>query len=100
MSQRKASVLKLATTAHEMDMSVLRGQLFRNPSSGAWTVEGLDLGVWLRQFEGREIVLIAGSLDDDRPLPAQVCRTCGREYSGAECPHCREVRQRLRGPTG
>ena len=97
MNLRKANVLRLATTAHEMEMGVLRGRLFRDPASGNWQGEGLDLGLWLRQFEGQEIVLIAGRLDDDRPVPVRVCRTCGREYSDVECPYCREARQRLRG---
>jgi hypothetical protein len=97
MNQRKSNVLRLATTAHEMDLGVLRGRLLRDAEAGAWQVQGLDLLTWLRQFEGKEIVLIAGPLDDDRPVPTQVCRTCGREYSDVECPHCRDVRQRLRG---
>jgi hypothetical protein len=42
-------------------------------------------------------VIIAASLNDERPIDPRVCRTCGREYFGMECPHCRDARMRLRG---
>ena len=47
--------------------------------------------------EGQEIVIIAASLNDERPVDPRVCRTCGREYFGLECGHCRDARMRLRG---
>ena len=28
----------------------------------------------------------------ERPVDPRVCRTCGREYFGLECPHCRGLR--------
>jgi hypothetical protein len=36
-------------------------------------------------------------LTDERPIDPRTCRTCGREYYGIECPHCRDARIRLRG---
>jgi hypothetical protein len=95
MSLRKATVLEMATAAYELDASVRRGVLRK--VDGKWTVMGDDLDNWLNKFDGQEVVLIAASLSDERPLETRTCRTCGREYVGLECPHCRDARIRLRG---
>jgi hypothetical protein len=95
MSLRKASVLEMASAAYELDASVKRGVLRK--VEGRWTVMGDDIDNWLKQFDGQEVVLIAASLSDERPLEARICRTCGREFAGLECPHCRDARIRLRG---
>ena len=95
MSLRKASVLEMATAAYELDAAVKRGMLQR--VEGRLTIMGEDLENVLQRFEGQEIVLIAASLTDDRPIDPRTCRTCGREYFGLECPHCRDARIRLRG---
>lgn len=96
MSVRKASVLELATQAYELEAGVLRGVL-KQEQDGSWTIEGVALDEWLASYSGKSVVLIAASLEDDRPMRTEVCRTCGREYQGVECPHCRRVRRRLRG---
>jgi len=96
-AHRKASIRELAADAHELDAAVLQGQLRRDPSTGAWRVGDTPLDAWLAQYEAEEIVLIATSLDDERPMPARICRTCGTEYRGSHCPRCREARIRLRG---
>jgi len=93
---RKASVLELATAAYDLDANVLRGRLIKSPD-GAWTITGVDLAAWLAKLEGQEIVLIAASMDDSREVSPRSCPRCGREYTGAYCPHCREARLRLRG---
>ena len=96
MSIRKASVLELASHAYELDAGVLRGVLEKN-ADGSWSIDGRALEKWLLPYQGKPVVLIAASLEDDRPMTANVCRTCGRDYTGVECPHCRRVRRRLRG---
>jgi len=96
MSVRKASVLELATYAYELEAGVLRG-LLKKQTDGSWTIDGTPIEEWLAAYTGQEIVLIAASLQDERPMKSKVCRTCGREYEGIECPHCRRVRRRLRG---
>lgn len=96
MSLRKASILKLASAAYEMELQVLRGELERGVS-GQLQVNQRSLADWLQDMEGQEVVLIAASLDDDREPVVRTCRTCGREYVEHECPHCRESRIRLRG---
>jgi hypothetical protein len=95
MSMRKASVLEMATAAYELDAAVKRGVLHR--VEGKLTIMGEDLSEVLKRFEGQEIVIIVASLNDERPIDPRVCRTCGREYFGLECPHCRDARVRLRG---
>jgi hypothetical protein len=97
MSQmRRAVVLKLATAAYEMDFDVLRGLLQRG-EDGQWQVGKQPLDDWLAAHDGEELVLVLGSLEDEREMEVRTCRTCGRDYTDLECPFCRERRIRLRG---
>lgn len=96
-AHRKASIRDLARGAYELGSSVVEGRLHRDPESGTWMVGEEPLGTWLEKFDDEEILLIATSLEDDRPMPVKVCRTCGTEFRGIECPRCREIRIRLRG---
>lgn len=93
---RRAVVLKLATAAYEMDLDVLRGRLHQD-EKGQWHVDKHPLGSWLAAHEGEELVLVLGSLEDERDVEVRTCRTCGRDYTDLECPYCREGRIRLRG---
>jgi hypothetical protein len=96
-SLRKASLRELASSAYELDAGVLEGKLHRNPDDGRWMVGEVSLNTWLERYADQEIYMIAASLQDERPLPPKVCRTCATEYVGAECPRCRMARIRLRG---
>lgn len=96
-SYRKASIRELASSAYELDSGVVEGRLCRSPEDGRWMVDSTQLNEWLARYEGQEIVLIVSSLDDDRPVAAKTCGTCGTEYVGIHCPRCREARIRLRG---
>lgn len=93
---RRAAILKMAATAYEMDLKVLRGSLHQD-SSGHWWVGNLSLEQWLAEHAQEEIVLVLGSLADERPVEVRTCRTCGRDYTDVECPYCRANRIRLRG---
>lgn len=95
-TNRRAAILKLASAAYEMDLGVLNGVLKRD-GSGRWQLSGRDIDGWLAKHEGEEIVLVLGSLADDRPVAVRTCLTCGRDYTELECPHCRANRVRLRG---
>jgi hypothetical protein len=88
----------LATRAQEMGAAVLRGRL-EHDGSGGWTVDGQPLAGWLAELVGQQIYLIAIATDARSGSLAvkRTCRTCGRDYEGAECPYCREARIRLRG---
>ena len=95
VSYRRVSIRELTSAAYELESGVVEGRLRRK--DGCWNVGETGLDEWLARYDGQEIVIIVSSLEDDRPMPLKVCRTCGTEYRGAECPHCREVRVRLRG---
>ena len=96
-AHRRASIRELSSAAYELDSGVVEGRLRRADEDSHWTVGGTPLSDWLAKYDGQEIVLIVASLDDERPVPSKVCRTCGTEYVGIECPRCREARVRLRG---
>lgn len=93
---RRAAIYKLASAAHEIDLDVMNGVLERG-EDGRWHVGGHDLGKWLASHEGEELIVVLGSLADERPVQVRTCRTCGRDYTDIECPHCRANRIRLRG---
>jgi len=95
MSLRKSAVLDLASAAYEVDAEVKRGLLKK--VDGCWTVADQEMADWLNRFDGHEVVVIVASLSDEKPIEPRVCRTCGREFVGVECPHCRAARIRLRG---
>lgn len=96
-SLRKASLRDLATSAYELDARVLEGQLHRDQKDGQWMVGETDVNTWLDRYADQVVYVIVASLDDERPMPPKVCRTCATEYVGAECPRCRMARIRLRG---
>lgn len=96
-AHRKASVRDLASAAYELDSGVTEGRLHRGADNGHWMVDDQAVDEWLAEYEDREIVLIAVPLESDRPMPLKLCRTCGTEYRGTECPRCRRARIRLRG---
>ena len=100
MTIPKSGVQELASKAQEMGASVLRGSLQRLDEERGWAVGSIHLRDWLARYAGRDLILIAVAIGEERELPAKTCRTCGREYKGSECPHCREVRERLRGRQG
>jgi hypothetical protein len=96
-AHRKASVRELASAAYELDSKVLEGHLHRHADDGSLMIDDVQVDEWLTALDGQEIVLIVASLEDERPIPPKICRTCGTEYMGIECPRCRGVRIRLRG---
>lgn len=93
---RKASVLKLASKAYEMDMDTLQGVLSKD-ENGRYQIANTDIETILAKFIGQEIVLVTGSLEDDRRVKVRSCRTCGRDYTDMECPTCQKNRLRFRG---
>ncbi len=95
-SMRRAAIYKLAAAAHEMELDVMSGVLHR-ADDGRWQIGDHDLDTWLDAHSGEELVLVLGSLADERAVQVRTCRTCGRDYTELECPHCRANRIRLRG---
>jgi hypothetical protein len=95
-SVRRAAIHKLASAAYEMQLDVMSGVL-RRGENGRWRIGEHDLVTWLEAHAGEDLVLVLGSLADERPVDVRTCRTCGREYVELDCPHCRANRLRLRG---
>jgi hypothetical protein len=100
MTIPKSGIQELAIRAHEMGAGVLRGPLQRLDEERGWAVGNIHLRDWLARYEDRDLILIAAVIGEERESPVETCRTCGREYSGSECPYCREARERLRGRRG
>ena len=94
-SARKASLRELASAAYELDASVTQGVLRRE--GDRWMIGDTPLDEFLAAFDDEEIYAIVASVEGDRPIREKLCRTCGTEYQGIECPRCRSARIRLRG---
>jgi len=94
---RKADIRRLTTEVFKLDGRSLEGVLRRDTINGQLSINGVAIEEWLAREENKEVSLLLIPGESDRPLETQTCNTCGREYSGASCPYCREVRYRLRG---
>ena len=93
---RRAAILKLASAAYEMNLDVMNGTITKS-ADGRWQIGSHDLTAFLERHQGEELVIVLGSVDDDRPVETRTCRTYGRDYTDLECPYCRANRIRLRG---
>jgi hypothetical protein len=93
---RRAAIYKMAAAAHELDLDVMNG-ILRQDAEGRWLIGDHDLVGWLSAHEGQDLVVVLGSLEDEREVEVRTCRTCGRDYTDLECPYCRANRIRLRG---
>jgi len=92
----KANALRLASLAHEIGADALRGVLQQN-AEGRWTIGHAEIEAWLSCHAGAEVVLAIASIEQEAPTAyRRTCRTCGNVYEGPACPHCEEVRSRLR----
>jgi hypothetical protein len=96
MSVSRENAQRLVNLAHEVRAETLRGDLMEGVA-GNLTIAGREVADWLNRFVGREVVLVVGPVADERAVYMRTCRTCGREYEGRTCPHCEEIRLRLRG---
>ena len=95
MPLSKHEARELMSRGYEMGTVVLNG-IVQRQDDGTWTVDGRSLDEWLGGLEGKEIVFVAAQVQEGRGQ-ARICRTCGTEYEGNNCPRCREARRRLRG---
>ncbi len=93
---RKASIRDLTKAAYALHGHFLEGRLHQD-EEGQWKVGDTPLEEWLARYAREEVTLILVPMEADRPMEPKICRTCGRRYIDVECPHCREVRTRLRG---
>lgn len=91
----KMEARELMRRGYESGAVVLNGTLHRQ-ADGTWAVEDRPLDEVLAQLEGQEVIVVASQISEGRGKP-RLCRACGTEYEGYECPRCRQVRERLRG---
>ena len=94
---RKASIRELTQAAYALDGHFVQGVLIYDKAHQTWMVGDKSLDEWLVNHQDSEITLIMVGMDEDQPVETRTCRICGREYTGHECPVCRETRIRLRG---
>ena len=94
---RKASIRELTNAAYALDGRFTQGIVTRDLDSGRWLVGNTPVEEWLSRHENEDVTLILLPMQTDRPMQTRVCQTCGRTYTDVDCPHCREVRARLRG---
>ena len=95
MPLTKVEARDLMSRGYEMGVTVLNGTVQRE-ADGTWTVDGRSIDEWLRELEGKEVVVVASEVAAGKGQ-TRVCRTCGTEYQGYDCPRCRAVHRRLRG---
>lgn len=96
MTLSKANALRLANRAMEEGAVVWRGSLAQG-EDGGFTVGDRNLSEWLSRYAGQEVIVVLGRIDAGAPALQRQCSACGRDYEGAECPHCAQARARLRG---
>lgn len=96
MALSKESALRLAANAMDMGAVALRGLLSKE-GDGEFTVGDRNLSEWLSRYSGQQVIVILSPVDTSDQHQVRVCGVCGRDYEGVECPHCAQVRTRLRG---
>ena len=62
---RRAAIYKLAASAHEMELDVMNG-ILRRDDDGRWHIGDYDLLAWLDAHHGEEMVVVLGSMADER----------------------------------
>lgn len=96
MAISKAEARRLAINVTEMGGQVLRGTLTIGPAGA--TVNQVNLLEWLAAHANTEILLVAAPIANaGADSEVKTCQRCGRDYRGDACPHCAEIRARLRG---
>ncbi len=96
MTLSKANALRLANRAMEDGAVVWRGSLAQG-EDGQFTIGDRNLSEWLSRYAGQEVIVVLGRIDASPQTQLRQCSACGRDYEGAECPHCSQARARLRG---
>lgn len=96
MAVSKASALRLAGNAIDIGAMALRGPLLLD-EKGQFAVGDRNLSEWLSQYADQEVIVILAVVDAGLQAQVRQCGVCGRDYEGPECPHCAQVRARLRG---
>ncbi len=96
MAVSKSKARQLAITAVEIGAHVLQGKITVGPEGAK--INDINLSEWLADYADMDLMLIATPIEETTyAAMVKSCYTCGRDYKEATCPHCAEVRARLRG---
>jgi hypothetical protein len=86
---------KLSVEANKAGAAVLGGQLVRE--GNRYMINKTDVTALLETLLGQNVLLFVDEVEQFSGNETRTCISCGDEYSGAECPRCARVRERLRG---
>jgi hypothetical protein len=83
-----ANARELATIAEEVGAIVVDGALTYPSETGSWQLGQVDLGEFLAQFRGRQVMLVIAPLGEADP-DVVLCGICGFPVNDAgQCPRC------------
>ncbi len=85
----------LSGTAARTGATVLGGTLTKEGDH--YFINKTDVTALLESLVGEQVVFIAAAVREKSEQETKTCLTCGRDYTEAACPHCANVRARLRG---
>ena len=88
----KSNAQGLALVAQEIGAEVIRRPVRYPSESGDIQVGGVDIGEYLYELKGQEVMLIIAPLGTTEELPL-ICGLCRTPYEGDECPTCRAERE-------
>jgi len=86
---------ELAVIAQEIGAEVIRGPVRYPSEMGDIEVGGVDIGEYLYELKGQEVVLVKAPIGPVEELPI-ICGLCATPYSDDECPTCRVEREDAR----
>ncbi len=95
MTIARSTARKLSVDAAKSGAAAVRGRLLKD--GNRYILNQTDVTALLEELVDQNILLLIGVIDDEMEEHVRTCLTCGREYTGSECPHCARVRSRLRG---
>ena len=83
---------ELALMAQEIGAEVIRGQVRYPSNTGDIEVGGVDIGEYLYELKGEEVMVIVAPLGPAQEPPV-ICGLCWTPYDGKECPTCKAERE-------
>jgi hypothetical protein len=83
---------ELATIAQEIGAEVIRGQVRYPSNTGEIEIGGVDIGEYLYELKGQEVVVIVAPLGPVEEPPI-ICGLCRTPYEGKGCPTCKAERE-------
>jgi hypothetical protein len=83
---------ELASIAQEIGAEVIRGQVRYPSDSGDIEVGDVDIGEYLYELKGQEVMVIVAPLGPVEEAPI-ICGLCRIPYVGPECPTCKAERE-------